>query len=98
VANDQGNPEARDWRASYREVRGAIYDQYVIDREVGRRVQLEKDGPLVDSFDLTHDDLSAAADRRARQVVEEAIRREEDPKAVLERRRRRALHEESARP
>lgn len=67
-----------DWRHSYHEMKTDLLDQLVTDREVGRKVEQDRDR-WVHSADLGMSELVEIADRRARQVLEEAIRQHEDP-------------------
>lgn len=73
------------WRESLREVEETILEQLLVDREVGRKVQLVKGGPYLPSGSLRRWQLEEAARKRAQQVLEDAVRRYEDPAAEYSR-------------
>lgn len=74
-----------NWRASYQEVEDTILEQMVLDRDVGRPIQLDAGTEAVPSAGLTIYELREGARRRAQKLLELAIRRQEDPLAVMRR-------------
>lgn len=63
-----------DWREGLADIERTILDQLQADRAAGARVQLDYDGPWVESCSLTMGDLVAASRRKGRQAIERAMR------------------------
>jgi hypothetical protein len=85
VAREAKRPDPSAWRRSREKLERTILDQLVLDRDVGRKVQLRTEERAIPSSGLTLDDLREAARERATEACRRAMRKHESPEAVLRR-------------
>lgn len=80
---------ASAWVRAREKVERTILDQYLVDRDSGRPVQLAVGAEPVASAGLSYDELAEAAHDRALEICRVAIREHESPEAVMVRKLKR---------
>ena len=67
-----------DWRHSYHLLRHELLEQWLADREAGKRIQVAMDR-WVPSVGLTREDLERYADAWCRAILDQAVNKDSDP-------------------